>query len=228
MQIFCVFLKETGAHLAGIGGLVSIPNWIICLLFACLFASSCHNTHRTAVASQQEPDTLASPVMADSLLEPMECKEETEAPSVFIGDVEGGQYLEIRDSSVSSSGLMGYFLFDITGDKVPELWLLTDDCEASRELLVYSVSDRDNALYRCYAGHSSYYQGKGYVLKIVAHMGHAEWYKLRWNGTRIVSRKVFSEYTPTDYREPSESPLHYLSSRDSSSKELLRWIKDYN
>jgi hypothetical protein len=195
----------------------------ITLLLACLFACSCRYSRGIGISYQQELDTLASLIMTDSLLETKVSQEETEAFSIFYGDVEGGHYLEACESGISSSGIESFFLFDITGDNVPEIWLLTDDCEADRLLLVYSISDGNKELYRSGATHSDYYLGDGYVLQVSAHMGKAEWLRLRWDGKRIVSRRVYGESTLDDYRVPTERPASLLQADDVSPMELLKW-----
>ena len=198
----------------------------ISLLLACLWAFSCRNAQGIGASCQQESDTLACLIMADSLLEPLVNQEEIEAFSIFYGDVEGGQYIEVSNSGVSFSGIDSFFLFDITGDKIPEIWLLTDDCEASRLLLVYSVSDGNKELFRSSATHSSYYLGEGYVLQVSAHMGEAEWFRLRWNGKRIVSQRVYRESTRDQYRVPEEKPAHILLPNGISPDELQKIVLD--
>lgn len=127
--------------------------------------------------------------------------------SAILGDVAEEKYLSVSTSRVESVGIESVFFYDITEDGVPEVWMVTDDCEADRKVLVYSLSDWGRELYRDTAGHSMFYAGNGYVLKQEAHMGYARWNRLCWDGKRVVSEKVFEETTCGDYTEPSEKPL---------------------
>lgn len=127
-----------------------------------------------------------------------------------LGNLEEGFYLDVSEDRVKSVGIDSVFLYDITKDGVPEVWLLTEGCEADRMVLVYSLSDWGKEIYQDTAGHSMFYTGDGYVLRQWAHMGHASWYRLRWDGKKMVSEKVFEEDTGGDYSVPSESlPILY-------------------
>lgn len=141
----------------------------------------------------------------------------TEAPQVaggltgvILGDQKGERYIEVLPNHIKSVGVESVFFYDITGDDVPEVWMLTDDCEAQRMVLVHSLSDWGMELYRGPAGHSQFYAGNGYVLRMEAHMGQASWYRLNWDGKTVVSNKVFEEKTGGDYTEPSEKPIDEL------------------
>ena len=103
--------------------------------------------------------------------------------SAVLGDVAGEKYLVVSSSRVESVGIESLFFYDITGNGVPEIWMVTDDCEAARMLLVYSLSDWNRELYRGAAGHSLFYAGKDYVIRQNAHMGNAYWHRL--NGARV-------------------------------------------
>ncbi len=135
---------------------------------------------------------------------------------LLLGDVKGEKYLKVSPSRVESVGIESVFFYDITRDGVPEVWLITDDCEADKLLLVYSMSDWGKELLRRGAGHMSLYGGKGYVLEVIAHMGIATWYQLSWNGKRIVVRKTYEEnlHGETNYRLPREEPLMLWDSLD--------------
>jgi hypothetical protein len=77
--------------------------------------------------------------------------------SAILGDVAEEKYLSVSTSRVEAVGIESVFFFDITGDGVPEVWMVTDDCEADRMVLVYSLSDWGRELYRDTAGHSLFY-----------------------------------------------------------------------
>lgn len=143
--------------------------------------------------------------------------------SAILGDVAEEKYLSVSTSRVESIGIGSVFFFDITEDGVPEVWMVTDDCEADRMVLVYSLSDWGRELYRDTAGHSLFYAGNDYVIRQEAHMGYAHWYRLRWDGQKIMSKEVFKEYTCGDYTTPSEQPFDEIPPGDLDSDELLKW-----
>ena len=142
-----------------------------------------------------------------------------------LGDTDGGFYIEGELSHFESVGIESVFLFDITGDGVPEAWLQTEGCEAERLLLVYYLSPWGKELYRDTAGHSMFYAGDGYVLRQWAHMGHSSWYRLRWDGENMVSEKVFEEETGGDYTEPIEKPVDEICPEDLYPHDLLKWAE---
>ena len=143
----------------------------------------------------------------------------------IIGDVAEEKYLLVSDSRVESVGIESVFFYDITGDGVPELWMVTDDCEALRVVLVYSLSDWDVALYRGAAGHSLFFAGKDYVIRQSAHMGNAYWYRLQWRKGRMETEMVFEEFTGGDYLQPDEEPVEEILPENLNPDDLLKWKK---
>lgn len=150
---------------------------------------------------------------------------EDEGGSAILGDVAEEKYLVISFSRVESIGVESVFFYDITGNGIPELWMVTDDCEAERMVLVYSLSDWGRNLYRGAAGHSLFYAGKDYVIRQSAHMGNAYWYRLQWRGGRMESEKVFEEFTGGDYLQPDEEPVEEILPEDLNPHLLLKWKK---
>lgn len=124
-------------------------------------------------------------------------------------------------------GMCGYFLFDITGDGIPELMTKTGTCEADYELSIYCW--RDGALARLYNGgadHSSFYTGSNYdksryVLVSMAHMGYQKVEKLSCRGGHIV-KSIVHEHNPdnpdddVDYYEPAEAAVSLTSFNNSA------------
>lgn len=101
-----------------------------------------------------------------------------------------------------------YFLYDITKDGIPELWIKAGTCEADYILMVYTY---ENGLYKTIcekpAGHSVFYKGSDYILQQYAHQGVATWIKLTYNGNMVMEKTVFEENTNgTDngYKMPTE------------------------
>lgn len=141
---------------------------------------------------------------------------------IILGNQEGKHYIEVFSHHIKSIGIESVFFYDITRDDVPEFWMITDDCEAERMVLVYSLSDWGKELFRDSADHSVFYAGKDYVLRLCAHMGYADWHQLRWNGKMMVSNKVFEERTNGDYKTPIEKPVDAILPEDLNPDELLK------
>ena len=105
-----------------------------------------------------------------------------------------------------------YFLYDITKDGIPELWLIHGTSEADRALTVYTPTETGlKKIYEGGGGHSSFYKGKNYILRLNAHQGYAVWIKLSYNGTKITEKVIFEEdcyKTEKDYTEPKEPSIN--------------------
>lgn len=129
-------------------------------------------------------------------------------------EVARNQYVETlrktekRYTGEYGSGWLEYFLYDITKDGIPELWLIHGTCEADRALSVYTPKeDGLKKIYEEGAGHSNFHKGKNYVLQMVAHQGYACWLKLTYNGSKISQKMTFEEdcfESGGDYTEPKE------------------------
>ena len=88
----------------------------------------------------------------------------------------------------------GYFLFDITNDGIPELWVKCGSCEADYMLYVYRYDVNGLSLmHSTSAGHSSFYCGDDYVIQMMAHMGYNEWYRYTLSGSTLDEETVYEE-----------------------------------
>ena len=101
-----------------------------------------------------------------------------------------------------------YFLYDITKDGIPELWIKVGTCEADFTLMVYTYED---GLYKTIcekpAGHSAFYKGRDYILQQYAHQGVAAWIKLTYDGNKVIEKTIFEEDingTDNEYKMPTE------------------------
>lgn len=98
-----------------------------------------------------------------------------------------------------------YFLYDITNNGMPELWVIAGTCEADKMLYVYTYTDRVRKIFETGAGHSGFYQGNRYILQQIAHMGTAIWNKIYYSNGEIHEKEVYNENKPEgDYKEPTE------------------------
>ncbi len=122
--------------------------------------------------------------------------------------------LESLASSVGGDGYgdCGYFLYDITGDGIPELWVKCGTCEADYMLYVYRYGvGRLELMHSTGAGHSSFYCGEDYVLQVMAHMGEAWWYKIELSGSELSEELVYEESdieSSDEYAQPVEPDAH--------------------
>lgn len=114
-----------------------------------------------------------------------------------------------------------YFLFDITRDGIPELWLKVGTCEADYEMLVYSwrAGTGVRRIYTTSAGHSAFFRGKDYVLRQIAHMSAEWWTTFSYRG-KIIERDVYEadllNEEIDEYKEPEEEPFEMLPATDKA------------
>ena len=206
-------------------------NKLVFIILTASILSSCvqrrHDGSSTAASNEREDSSYVS--MSSPLERLQDAGEqvglEDDNESAIIGDVAEKKYLVVSASRVESVGIESVFFYDITRDGVPELWMVTNDCEALRMVLVYSLSDWDVALYQGAAGHSLFYAGKNYVIRQSAHMGNAYWYRLQWRKGRMESEMVFEEFTGGDYMQPDEEPVEEILPEDLNPDDLLKWKK---
>ena len=205
-------------------------NKLVFISLTALVLSSCvqrrHDESSTAALTKHDTFSVSAYSPHDSLLDAGEqVGLEDDDESVIIGNVAEEKYLVVSASRVESVGIESVFFHDITMDGVPELWIVTGDCEAERTILVYSLSDWGREMYRGAADHSLFYAGKGYVIRQSAHMGNAYWYRLQWSGGQMASEMVFEEFTGGDYSQPEEEPVEEHLPEDLKPEDLLRWVK---
>lgn len=107
-----------------------------------------------------------------------------------------------------------YFLFDITGDGIPELWIESGTCEADHALSIYTYNEKLTILdagEEGNASHSGFCRGDGYILQVCGHMGYQTWNKITYSNGTLKSEVVFeedlNESGKDDYTEPSEPAI---------------------
>ena len=204
-------------------------NKLIFIVLMASILSSCgqmrHDKSSAAASNRQEDSSSVSSRLEEFQDAGKQVGLEYDNGSAIIGDVAEEKYLMVSASRVESVGIESVFFYDITGDGVPELWMVTDDCEALRMVLVYSLSNWGVVLYQGAAGHSLFYAGKDYVIRQSAHMGNAYWHRLQWRGGRMVTEMVFEEFTGGDYLPPAEDPIEELLPEELNPCALLNWVK---
>ena len=108
-----------------------------------------------------------------------------------------------------------YFLHDVTGDGIPELWLHVDGGE-SYNLLTFTYKDGQTKQISTidvgHPSHHSFYSGNNYILIVYASMGASSWHKCEYNNGKIQDKEIFSETLNeedenAEYKEPSETAI---------------------
>ncbi len=99
-----------------------------------------------------------------------------------------------------------YFLYDITKDGIPELWVIKfGSIELENKLMVFTcLEGQSKLIYETSAGHSGFYEGKDYILKIWARQGSAIWDKLTYRNGKMVEKEIFREGPVDDYTQQKE------------------------
>ncbi len=106
-----------------------------------------------------------------------------------------------------------YFLYDITGDKFPELWVQIYDGDGENQIdyriHVYTIANGKSKL--LYNGnvlaHSSFCEGVNYVICEYAHMGYQEISKFTYSNGKIKAKQIYkNDDYQADYKE-IEEPL---------------------
>jgi len=89
-----------------------------------------------------------------------------------------------------------YFLFDITRDGIPEIWIESGTCEGDHSISIYTYNNELEILEAGEEGdasHSCFYKGEDYILITRAHQGYASWTKIDYQNGKLVELAVFEE-----------------------------------
>ena len=113
-----------------------------------------------------------------------------------------------RYNASDEYGYNQYFLYDITGDGMPELWVQAGTCEADYEMHIYTMADGvAKMIHSTDYSHASCYKGDNYIIITHCHMGYAYWYKISYDGSSIVDKEIFTQELGEDeyeYKTPNE------------------------
>lgn len=109
-----------------------------------------------------------------------------------------------------------YFLYDITKDGIPELWVDYGGDPFVGNLGVFTCLDGQSKLiYETGSSTSWFYEGKDYILKVYNFPGfEAYWNKLTYGNGKIVEKEIFRErphHSSDDYTTPKEKPCKMYS-----------------
>lgn len=131
-------------------------------------------------------------------------------------------FLSKLDAMGEEQVLGSYFLFDITGDGIPEIWIESGTCEADHAISVYTYNNKLAILdtgEEGNASHSSFFKGEGYILQCCAHMGYQTWSKITYNNGKLKGEVIFeedlNESGKDEYTEPAEPAVESYSFDDT-------------
>lgn len=113
-----------------------------------------------------------------------------------------------------------YFIYDISGDKVPELFVITGDCEMEYALHIFTYSSgKAKNVFKSlpgYAGHAGFGGGNNCLECGKYHMGSGAYWKLTLRGNKVKqsrsSSSAFERSSDIDnYGVGSYTPLENMS-----------------
>lgn len=85
----------------------------------------------------------------------------------------------------------GYFLYDITGDSIPELWTYVGKCEADTELKAYTISNsKAQLIYEGAGNHTDYFICNDQLVGIMYDIGSGVVITYTYNGKRVIDSMV--------------------------------------
>ena len=115
----------------------------------------------------------------------------------------------------------GYFLTDITGDGIPELWVKYGTCEADYMLDVYTYTKSGlRRILRTGASHTGYYGNPNgnYVIAQNAHMGYEVDTRITYTGEKLREKIIYeSPGEVENYRDLSEPLFNFTPFNDTSA-----------
>lgn len=133
--------------------------------------------------------------------------------------VKNAYIAQIKKMSQSYNTFRTYFLLDLTGDGIPELFVRTGTCEADAQLHIYTYTTSLKRVASIGASHSSFYQGNGYFVLMSGHMGSWCIYKYYLKNGKLMKKRMGGgelKETDDDYPEPKEIGVYEVSFDDLS------------
>lgn len=84
-----------------------------------------------------------------------------------------------------------YFLYDITGDSIPELWVCSGSCEADTQLTIYTNENgKTRQIYNGDGGHSDYFVFNGELVCVMCNTGSGAVITYQYDKERIVDKTI--------------------------------------
>ena len=123
-----------------------------------------------------------------------------------------GQLRALRNSDEGNNG-GDYFLYDITGDGVPEIWMRGGYGYCETNIYTYTNGSLRNI--GMGAGrHATYHRGNGYVIENFCLQGGQKIDKLTYNGSKVVATTIYEEYPVEDYKGIDEPAFNDIPLTD--------------
>lgn len=124
----------------------------------------------------------------------MGCAHHTKADSV--SDQIPSEYKSVIDSvreQVKKDSILSaeYFLYDITGDSIPEFWIKVGTCEADTKLLAFTFENgKVSKIYDGDGGHSDYFIFDNHLVCVMCNTGDGIVITYEYDGKRVVDSGV--------------------------------------
>lgn len=121
-----------------------------------------------------------------------------------------------------------YFLHDVTGDGVPELWIQESEDGVTSTLLIYEFKDgAASKIYQNSVGHPAHHSFKkinGYICLSFGHMGSMYVEQYEYKNDKIQTKELYSREANDDEDDPNEPKGVEIETYDITDKRPLESI----
>ena len=132
-----------------------------------------------------------------------------------------GKYIDIiKNQKNRGYQRCEYFMFDITDNNYPDLFLMVGDCEADYTMYVFSNYTNDEGqtenvreVFKFGAAHASFYKGSNYIIADCGTQGYYERHKLYYEAGKIRD-EVIRQFEDGEWVSPQEPPITWNSPDD--------------
>lgn len=184
--------------------------YLLCLILAC-FIFSCAKSSNVKQVNSDSSDTVLP------VVETADIGGEAEILTPFKSVV------DTLNSAGDPHVDVSYFLFDITEDGSPELWIKSGTCEADYRLRAYTLdSGKPRKIYDEYGGHSEFFIFKGQLVCVMCNTGGGLVITYVYDGKRVIDSMV-------EFSTWNESGEALSEPHDSIADEKLKyWEENYD
>ena len=115
-----------------------------------------------------------------------------------------------------------YFLYDITGDSIPELWVSIGTCEADTKLQAFGLENgKPKMIYEGEGGHSDYFIFEDQLIGVMCHMGYGVVITYTYDGQKVADSMV-------EFSTMNEDGKALSYPTDSVADKKLQYWEEYN
>lgn len=127
-------------------------------------------------------DSMTTEVLPkESIIKPIDT-----IPAVYKSVIDS--LARINRGSISHSE---YFLYDITGNGLPELWIKSGACEADYQMMVYTIDgSKSLRILDSYGGHTDYLLADGNIASVTCNTGSGYVSLYHFNGKKITEQSA--------------------------------------